>query len=103
MPQRVPYKNLIPLNEVIGQAFEKTATCKSVWDAYFRLIHDFGDEFSILNEIPVDDLARKAPERIAVLNQTTEPRRRLLIKGRACLSVSEFARTQQALSSEGSR
>jgi uncharacterized protein (TIGR00375 family) len=64
-PERIPFKNLIPLNEVIGQAFEKTASCKSVWDAYFRLIHEFGDEFSILMEVPVEELGRRAPERIA--------------------------------------
>jgi len=64
-PNQIPFKNLIPLNEVIGQAFEKTSTCKSVWDAYFGLIHDFGDEHTILTETSVEDLSRRASERIA--------------------------------------
>ncbi len=64
-PDRIPYKNLIPLNEVIGQAFEKNAACQSVWDAYFGLIHEFGDEFTILMETPTEELSRRAPERIA--------------------------------------
>jgi len=65
-PVKIPYKSLIPLNEIIGQAVEKTAACKSVWDLYFQFIHEFGDEHSILTEIPIEDLRCLAPEKVAV-------------------------------------
>jgi uncharacterized protein (TIGR00375 family) len=64
-PGRVPYKNLIPLNEVIAEALGKTAECQGVWDLYFRFIREFGDEHAILTEVPVADLARISPEKVA--------------------------------------
>ncbi|MCK4432024.1 MAG: hypothetical protein KAW19_12090, partial [Candidatus Aminicenantes bacterium] len=65
-PLRIPYKNLIPLNEIIAQATEKTAECKSVWDFYFHFIHEFGNEHSILTEVPIHELGRIAPERTSL-------------------------------------
>jgi uncharacterized protein (TIGR00375 family) len=65
-PMRIPYKNLIPLNEIIAQAIEKTAGCKSVWDIYFRLIHEFGNEHAILTEVPVDQLKQFNSENLAL-------------------------------------
>ena len=62
----VPFKNLIPLNEVIAQSVEKTAECKSVRDIYFRLIHEFKSENRILEELPTAELSRVAPERVSI-------------------------------------
>jgi uncharacterized protein (TIGR00375 family) len=64
-PGRVPHKNLIPLNEIIAEAVGKTPECQGVWETYFRFIREFGDEHAILTEVPVADLARVAPERVA--------------------------------------
>jgi len=61
---RVPFKNLIPLNEVIGEACGKTAECQSVWDIYFKFIREFGNEHRILTEVPIADLCRLAPEKV---------------------------------------
>ena len=67
LPQdRVPYKNLIPLNELIAQAVEKTAGCKSVWDIYFHFIREFGNEQRILMEVPVTELSQISPERVGI-------------------------------------
>ena len=63
--RRIPFRNLIPLNEIIGQAVEKSAGCRSVEHLYFRFIHEFGDEFTILTETSIDDLKRVSPDRIA--------------------------------------
>jgi uncharacterized protein (TIGR00375 family) len=63
---RIPFKNLIPLNEIIAQALEKTSECKSVWDLYFKFIQEFGDEHSILTEIPIQELSRLNPERVSL-------------------------------------
>jgi len=65
-PMRIPYRNLIPLNEIIAQAIGKTAECKSVWDIYFRLIHEFGNEHIILTEVPIDDLKQFNSENLAL-------------------------------------
>ena len=65
-PITVPFKNLIPLNEVIAQSIEKTAECKSVRDIYFRLIHEFKSENRILEELPPAELSRVAPERVSI-------------------------------------
>ena len=61
---RTPHKNILPLNEVIGEACERSADCQSVWDLYFRFIREFGDEHRILTEVPAGDLARLQPEKI---------------------------------------
>jgi len=63
---RVPFKNLIPLNEIIAAACEKTPKCQSVWEAYFRFIREFGNEHRILTEVPPSELSRLQPERIAL-------------------------------------
>ncbi len=65
IPVRTPYTNLIPLNEIIAEALGKTPECQSVWGVYFRFIHEFGDEFRVLTEVPVSDLARLQPERVS--------------------------------------
>lgn len=63
---RIPYKNLIPLNEIIAKAIDKSADCQSVWDIYFRLIHEFGNEHKILTEVPPSEIGRFQPERISM-------------------------------------
>ncbi|MFQ5721574.1 MAG: DNA helicase UvrD, partial [Candidatus Aminicenantales bacterium] len=63
--QKIPFKNLIPLNEIIAQAINKTAECKSVWDIYFHFIHELGNEHQILTEIPIQDLARLTPLKVS--------------------------------------
>ncbi len=63
---RIPYKNLIPLNEIIAQAIEKTSECKSVWDIYFRFIHKFENEQNILTELHVGELMGLPPERVGL-------------------------------------
>jgi len=62
---RIPHKNLVPLNEIIAQACEKTPECQSVWDLYFRFIYEFGNEQRILTEVPISELSRIHPEKVA--------------------------------------
>lgn len=66
LPYRVPFRNFIPLNEIIAEAIEKTPECQSVWDIYFRFIHEFGNEFTILAEVPIAELGRHQPERVSL-------------------------------------
>jgi uncharacterized protein (TIGR00375 family) len=66
VPGRIPFKNLIPLNEVIAEALGKTPESQGVWDLYFKLVHEFGDEFTVLAEASTADLARAGSERIGL-------------------------------------
>jgi uncharacterized protein (TIGR00375 family) len=65
-PGRIPYKNLIPLNEIIAQAVEKTPECQSVWDIYFRLVREFGSEFKVLTEVPPSELSHLQLDRVGM-------------------------------------
>jgi uncharacterized protein (TIGR00375 family) len=64
-PGKIPFKNLIPLNEIIGEALGKSSESKVVWDHYFKLINSFGDEHKILTEIPLDEIEKLAGSKIA--------------------------------------
>jgi len=76
-PNKVPFKSLIPLNELIAQAVDKSPDCQGVWDHYFKLVHEFGNEQRILTEVPIPELARVQPER---LSQAVELMRRGAVK-----------------------
>ncbi len=65
-PMKIAYKNLVPLNEIIAQAVDKTPECRSVWDLYFRFIHEFGNEQTILTEASPEDMKRVSPEKIGL-------------------------------------
>ena len=64
-PGPIPFRSLVPLNEIVAEAVGKTPECQGVWDIYFRLIRELGDEHAILTEVPVTELARVSPERVA--------------------------------------
>ncbi|MFA5144241.1 MAG: endonuclease Q family protein [Candidatus Omnitrophota bacterium] len=59
------FKRVVPLAEVIGEAFEVGADSVRVEREYFRLIKNFGTEFRILLEMSAKDLKESLPERIA--------------------------------------
>lgn len=65
VPGKIPFCNLIPLNEIIGQAIGKSPESQAVWDIYFKFIYEFGTEFAVLTEVPVPELARSAGEKIS--------------------------------------
>jgi len=58
-------RSLVPLEELIADAFDCGVGTKKVRDAYLRLVAEFGSEFAILLDTPVEDLARAAPPRVA--------------------------------------
>lgn len=55
-----PYRSLIPLPEVLGDALHVGAGSKSVQEEYLRLLTTLGNEFGILLDAPVADIARVA-------------------------------------------
>ena len=66
VPGRVPFRNLIPLNEIVAEALGRTPESQGVWDVYFKLIREHGDELTVLTDVPVADLARTGLERVAL-------------------------------------
>ena len=53
--------SLVPLPEIISEILQVGPSSKSVTAEYERLIHKFGSEFSILREVPLDDLTKDSP------------------------------------------
>ena len=60
-----PYKSMVPLAEIIGDALAKAADSVTVKKEYNQLIKTFGNEFHILLEMPEEELAKKCPPKIA--------------------------------------
>ncbi len=64
-PNAIPYKNLIPLDEVIAEAKGVTKGSKAVEAEYRMAISKFGTEFEILLRAKKEDLEKNLPRRIA--------------------------------------
>ncbi len=66
-PQGVPgYMRLLPLGEVIQAVLEVTYPgVQKVWNVYNSLVSKFGDEYEILTEAPVKEMAEIVDPRIA--------------------------------------
>jgi len=60
----VPYRNLIPLEEIIAEAMGAQVGTSGVREEYFKLCARLGSEFAILLEVPADELARHTTSRI---------------------------------------
>ena len=61
---RVPYYNLIPLFEIIAEAFGVGAKTKKVKEEYEKLVKNFGNELKILLEIKKEELKGIADNRV---------------------------------------
>ncbi len=65
-PGLIPFRNLIPLNEIVAEALGgRSPDSQGVWEVYTRFVREFGTELAVLEEVPVADLARLAPERVS--------------------------------------
>jgi len=62
---RVPYYNLVSLDEIIAEAFGVGTASKKVKEAYADLIKKFGSELKILLNVNENDLKGKTDLRIA--------------------------------------
>lgn len=61
----VPFKTLLPLQELVAVVQGGTAFSKKVYATTMRLIERFGNEFNVLLEAPRGELALEAGERLA--------------------------------------
>ncbi len=61
----IPYKNLVPLEEIIAEALGTKVESKAVQREYENLISEFGDELTVLLDVERDDLMRATRPRVA--------------------------------------
>lgn len=52
----VPFKSLVPLEEIIAEALGRKVGTKGVSQEYDNLIKEFGSEFKILLEVPIQEI-----------------------------------------------
>jgi len=64
-PGAVPYRNLIPLEEIIAEAMGAQVGTGAVREEYFKLCARLGGEFAVLLEVSTEELARHTTARIA--------------------------------------
>lgn len=60
LPSAKPFESLAPLPEVIAASTGMSSAGKKVQEKYFNLLKRLGPEFSILREIPVEEIERAA-------------------------------------------
>ncbi|MDQ7827509.1 MAG: endonuclease Q family protein [Armatimonadota bacterium] len=60
----VPYRNLIPLEEVIAEARGAQVGTGAVREEYLTLCREFGGEFRVLLDVPLEEVARHASPRV---------------------------------------
>ena len=71
----VPFKSLIPLEEIIGEALDLGVGTKGVEKEYKELINKFGNEFKILLDIPIAELEHAlSPETAEAIKRVREGR-----------------------------
>ncbi|MDR7545040.1 MAG: endonuclease Q family protein [Armatimonadota bacterium] len=61
----IPYRNLIPLEEIIAEANGSRPGTAGVREEYFKLCRAFGGEFNVLLDAPVEEVYRLSTARIA--------------------------------------
>ncbi|MBI2653803.1 DNA helicase UvrD [Candidatus Woesearchaeota archaeon] len=61
----VPFKNLIPLSEVIAGTAGHAVSSKQVWEEYYKLINEFGNEFEVVLNAEEKHLKKITTEKIA--------------------------------------
>jgi len=66
VPQNaIPFKSLVPLQEIIAQAVDLGVNSKQVLKEYQKLIKTFESEFKVLLDVSIDDLSKVALPQIA--------------------------------------
>ncbi len=63
-PGAIPFRSLVPLEEIIAQALGQGRDTKGVREEYLRLVARFGGEFRILLDLPEEELASGTPPRV---------------------------------------
>jgi uncharacterized protein (TIGR00375 family) len=62
----IPYKSLVPFDEIIAEASGVAKTSKAVIAEYMKYVTTVGPEFYILGKMPEEELFKKLPEKVAL-------------------------------------
>ncbi len=65
LPSAKPFESIVPLPEVIACSSGVSSASKRVTAQYFNMLHSLGPEFSILRDVPLDDISRAAGPLVA--------------------------------------
>lgn len=60
-----PFKKMVPLQEIIGEAFDQGALTAGVQTEYRKLVSYFGPEIKILLKVPIEEFERFTNPRVA--------------------------------------
>ena len=61
---RVPFRNLIPLEEIIAEALGVQPGTGAAREEYLRLVREHGSEFAVLLDVPLGELSRRTRPRV---------------------------------------
>jgi PHP family Zn ribbon phosphoesterase len=62
---KIPFKNLVPLEEIIAQALNKDVSSPFVQKEYLRIVSTLDNEINILMEVPLEDIKNVAGFKIS--------------------------------------
>lgn len=57
-PNRIPFRYLVPLNEILSNLLQVGPQSKKVMNAYWKLVSELGNEFHILLDTPLADIEK---------------------------------------------
>ena len=63
--QKIPFKSLVPLPEILADLYGCGVNTKKVNNKYDEMIADLGNEFSILLDLPIKEIDKKAGADVA--------------------------------------
>jgi uncharacterized protein (TIGR00375 family) len=61
---RIPFRNLVPLEEIIAEALGAQPGTAAVRAEYLRLVQALGGEFAVLLDVPLGEVARHTQPRV---------------------------------------
>ena len=61
----IPFKHLVPLEEVVAEALDKGRDTQTVQRVYAELIDALGSEFEVLLDAPVSEIEKYSTDRVA--------------------------------------
>ncbi|QQG43035.1 MAG: DNA helicase UvrD [Candidatus Daviesbacteria bacterium] len=64
-PRRAGYRMLVPLHQVIAEAFGTAPTTQKVLNEYKKLVTELGGEIKVLTKISIEDIAKVSGPKVA--------------------------------------
>jgi len=98
----IPFKDLIPLSELIKTTLNiDSLYSKTIWSEYNKLIENFGNEFNVLLDVPREDLGKITNKKLVDgIMKNREGKIKIIpgydgVYGRPVFDESEFKRHEE--------